>query len=293
MRWRGGRRSQNVEDRRGRPARRMRPVAGGAGGIGCVGLLAIIAYLLLGGDPQQLAELVQAQPGSQVDPGAGSYPGSPPTDPNDAGAQFVSVVLASTEDVWGDLFRRSGSNYPAPRLVLFRDAVESACGFNTAATGPFYCPADRQVYLDLSFFDELARMGGAGDFAAAYVIGHEVGHHIQNVTGVNRQVRERQSRVGQVDSNRLQVAMELQADCYAGVWAHHANRTQQLLEPGDVEEGLAAAEAIGDDRLQRRAGRRVSPESFTHGTSAQRMEWLMAGLRSGDVSSCDTFGRLF
>ncbi len=176
-------------------------------------------------------------------------------------------------------------------MVLFTDAVESACGFNTSATGPFYCPPDQNLYLDTGFFRQLAAMGGPGDFAQAYVIGHEVGHHIQTLVGTSSWMRRLQSGADQIESNQLQVLMELQADCYAGVWAHHANRRDQVLEPGDVEEGLAAAAAIGDDRLQRRAGRSVSPESFTHGTSAERQQWLSTGLRTGDVDACDTFGQ--
>ncbi len=174
-------------------------------------------------------------------------------------------------------------------MVLFTQAVQSACGYNTAATGPFYCPPDQKLYLDTSFFDQLAQMGGPGDFAQAYVIGHEVGHHIQNLTGTDDWVRQLQRRGDEVP-NRLQVLMELQADCYAGVWAYHANRLGKVLEPGDVEEGLSAAAAIGDDRLQRRAGREVAPESFTHGTSAQRQQWLRTGIETGDVDRCDTFG---
>jgi predicted metalloprotease len=175
-------------------------------------------------------------------------------------------------------------------MVLFTDAVESACGMNSSATGPFYCPPDQKLYLDIGFFDELSRMGGPGDFAQAYVIGHEVGHHIQNLTGTARMVQElKGTSRNQADANRMQVLMELQADCYAGVWAYHANRKERVLEPGDVEEGMAAAAAIGDDRLLRRAGRAVSPDSFTHGSSTQRQKWLATGLRTGDYNACDTF----
>jgi hypothetical protein len=177
-------------------------------------------------------------------------------------------------------------------LTLFSGAVQSACGFTTSAAGPFYCPPDQRVFLDTAFFSELARMGGAGDFAQAYVIGHEVGHHVQTLLGTSEQVRNARARANERDSNRLQVAMELQADCFAGVWAHHANRRTAVLEPGDVDEGLAAAEAIGDDRLQRGAGRSVTPDSFTHGSSAQRQQWLRTGLQSGDPEACDTFAQL-
>jgi len=204
----------------------------------------------------------------------------------------LSSVLAMTEDVWDEIFLSNGSRYQPPTMVLFTDAVQSACGYSTSATGPFYCPPDQKLYLDTGFFDQLEAMGGAGDFAEAYVIGHEVGHHIQTLTGTSSWVRELQANArSEAQTNQLQVLMELQADCYAGVWANHANRRERVLEPGDVEEGLAAAAAIGDDRLQRRAGRSVSPESFTHGTSAQRRQWLDTGLRTGDVDACDTFGQ--
>ncbi|HET9949018.1 MAG TPA: neutral zinc metallopeptidase, partial [Longimicrobiales bacterium] len=201
------------------------------------------------------------------------------------------AVLAMTEDVWAELFAAQGATYEPPTLVLFSQAVSSACGMGTAATGPFYCPADDNLYLDTSFFEELAAMGGPGDFAGAYVVGHEVGHHVQNLLGIADAVRRAQAeRRG--EANRLQVAMELQADCYAGVWAHHANRRGRVLEPGDVEEGLSAAAAIGDDRLQRRAGREVTPDAFTHGSSEQRSRWLGLGLESGDPAACDTFAEM-
>lgn len=207
----------------------------------------------------------------------------------DEAGQFVAAILGSTEDVWGAVFDDSGETYTPPRLTLFAQAVQSACGSASSAAGPFYCPADQRVYLDTVFFSDLARMGAPGDFAQAYVIGHEVGHHVQTLLGTSDRVRSQQARAGESAANQLQVAMELQADCYAGVWAHHANRRDQVLEPGDVEEGLAAAAAIGDDRLQRNAGRRVTPDSFTHGSSAARQEWLERGLTSGDPGACDTF----
>src|SRR5690606_9111922 len=204
----------------------------------------------------------------------------------DEAGDFTAAILGSTEDVWGRLFAQAGARYQPPGLTLFGGAVRSACGLATAAVGPFYCPADRRVYLDTDFFDELARMGGPGDFAQAYVIGHEIGHHVQNLTGLSAQVREAQARIGGDAGNPLQVAMELQADCYAGVWAWHANRQQRVLEPGDVDEGLAAAAAIGDDRLQESAGREVAPDSFTHGSSEQRRRWLERGLTTGDPAEC-------
>ena len=283
MRWRHSRRSQNVEDRRGQRAT-------GGGGLkigGGAGLLLVVVVVMLGGDPRQVLQLLAGSGGSVAAPTSQA----PAPVGDDETAQFLSSVLGMTEDVWDQLFADGGARYRPPTMVLFTDAVQSACGYNTAATGPFYCPPDQKLYLDTGFFDQLAGMGAPGDFAQAYVIGHEVGHHVQNLVGTAGWVRELQGRAGsQVESNQLQVLMELQADCYAGVWAHHANRMQQVLEAGDVDEGLAAAASIGDDRLQSRAGRAVSPESFTHGTSAQRQQWLGTGLQTGDVDRCDTFG---
>ncbi len=279
MRWRHGRQSSHVEDRRGQRLSGGAKIGGGAG------LILLLVVMLLGGDPGQVLQLLGGG-GSAVAPAAES---SGP--PEDEAGRFMSAVLAMTEDVWTDIFSAAGARYTPPTLVLFTSQVRSACGFASAATGPFYCPADQKLYLDTSFFDELARMGGPGDFAQAYVIGHEVGHHIQNLTGTLDQSRQMQARASsEAAANQIQVRVELQADCYAGVWAHHANRRQRVLEPGDVEEGLAAAAAIGDDRLQRRAGQEVQPEMFTHGSSAERREWLMRGLDSGDVDRCDTFG---
>jgi predicted metalloprotease len=224
--------------------------------------------------------------------GSVSHPNQPvnpqPVGSDDA-AQFVSVILADTEDTWTALFNQSNARYPQPKLRLFSDAVDSACGYNTAAVGPFYCPGDQRVYLDLSFFSQLAQLGAPGDFAQAYVIGHEVGHHIQNVTGILNEVQQRKSSLSAVDANKLQVLVELQADCYAGIWAHYAENQRNLLDPGDIEEGLVAAASIGDDALQRRAGARVRPETFTHGSSAQRKNWFNIGLENGSVAACDTF----
>jgi predicted metalloprotease len=279
MRWQQSRQSRNVEDRRGQ---RM---AGGAKIGGGAGLLIIVVVLLLGGDPRQVLQLLGG--GSPQISAPSSAPTGPPSD--EAG-RFLTSVLGMTEDVWTSIFANAGARYAPPTLVLFTQSVQSACGFNTAATGPFYCPPDQKLYLDTSFFDQLAQMGGPGDFAQAYVIGHEVGHHIQNLTGTDDWVRQLQRGGDEATNNRLQVLMELQADCYAGVWAHHANRLGNVLDPGDVEEGLSAAAAIGDDRLQRRAGREVAPESFTHGTSAQRQRWLQIGIETGEVDRCDTFG---
>jgi uncharacterized protein len=203
---------------------------------------------------------------------------------------FVSVVLADTEETWTTLFRQKGKSYQEPRLVLFRDSVKSACGMAQSATGPFYCPSDQHVYIDLGFYDQLKnRFKAPGDFAQAYVIAHEVGHHVQNLLGISGKVHEARNKLNKAESNKLSVRQELQADCLAGVWAYHANRTRHLLEVGDVEEGLTAASAIGDDTLQKQAQGHVSPDSFTHGSSAQRVKWFKIGLASGDMNSCDTF----
>ena len=284
MRWRQGRRSSNVDDRRGRRSAvgRAAPIGGGL-------LLVILAIsFLTGKDPTQLLDLVE-QTQVSVDPGAGSS--SSAGAPTDEAADFVSVVLADTEDTWSDLFAQSGQTYREPSLVLFSDAVSSACGYNSAAVGPFYCPADQQVYIDLSFFSDLARRFGApGDFAQAYVVAHEVGHHVQNLLGISERVHSMRSRMNREQANALSVRQELQADCLAGVWGYWANKKRRMLEPGDVEEGLRAAAAIGDDRLQRSAGRTVHPESWTHGSSEQRVRWLRRGLESGRIDACDTFG---
>jgi uncharacterized protein len=273
MRWRGRRTSENVEDRR----RMGGPVRAG-GGIG--GLVLILLVVLLGGDPMPLLQQVGNQPGQQG-----------PIDPaQEQLAQFVSVVLADTEEVWTALFQRRGEAYRKPRLVLFSGRVQSACGFQGAATGPFYCPLDDRVYIDLSFYDEMQRrLGAPGDFAQAYVIAHEVGHHVQNLLGINEQVRALQSRSRREVANQLSVRQELQADFFAGVWAHHAEQNWQILEEGDVEEALNAASAIGDDRLQRKSQGVVVPESFQHGTSEQRARWFFRGLKTGDMAQGDTF----
>jgi hypothetical protein len=256
-------------------------------GIGGAGLLLVLLLaLFLGQDPLQLLQQI---PTTQVSTEVGD-PG--PVEESGAEAEqreFVSVVLADTEDVWNALFQREGRVYEEPGLVLFRDAVDSGCGFAQAAVGPFYCPMNRKLYLDLTFFDELAqRFGAPGDFAQAYVIAHEVGHHVQTLLGISETVRAEQQRRGQADANVLSVRLELQADCLAGVWANHANQSR-ILEPGDVEEGLRAASAIGDDRLQRQTQGTVVPESFTHGSSAQRVEWFQRGLARGDTNDCDAF----
>jgi uncharacterized protein len=280
MRWQGGRRSDNVEDRRGISIGR-----GGAIGGGAV-ILALVAALF--GAPQSLVRSLLEAGGGEV---TETPSGRTPTAAENEAADFVKVVLGSTEDVWTEVLPASGRRYVPPKLVLFTDMVESACGINGAAVGPFYCPPDSRVYLDLGFFAELDRRFGApGDFAQAYVIAHEVGHHVQNLLGISRKVHDERAQLSPAAGNRLSVATELQADCLAGVWAFHANRDGQLLEPGDVEEGLTAAAAIGDDTLQRAARGRVVPESFTHGSSAQRVRWFKTGMASGRVADCNTFG---
>ena len=284
MRWKDLRRSSNVSDTRGAGGSRggMRfPLGGGRGG--GLGAIVIVVLVLIFGGPDALMQLLG---GGGVP--SGSQTGAPLT-ANDEDSQFVAAILGSTEDAWGALFAQSGQRYQAPQLTLFDGAVQSACGFASSAVGPFYCPGDQRVYLDTAFFRDLAALGGAGDFAAAYVIGHEVGHHVQTLLGTSEQVRAAQARRDEAGANRLQVAMELQADCFAGVWAYHANQRDRVLEPGDVDEGLAAAQAIGDDRLQSNAGRRVTPDSLTHGSSAERQRWLKRGLDSGDPAACDTF----
>jgi predicted metalloprotease len=281
MRWKGMRESDNVEDRRG-SGRRLAL----GGGLGTLVLVLIV--ILLGGDPQTLLQV----PGAGDAETAQSETGVAETGnaSEDELAKFVSVVLADTEDVWHELFLKDGGRYREPKLVLFRDQVRSACGFADAAVGPFYCPADEKVYIDLGFYGELSRRFGApGDFAQAYVIAHEIGHHVQNLLGVSERVQAMRERAGEAQSNDLSVRMELQADFLAGVWAHHAQRTRQILETGDVEEGLRAAAAIGDDRLQMRAKGYVVPDSFTHGTSAQRVRWFRKGLETGDMDQGNTF----
>lgn len=277
MRWEGRRTSGNVEDRRGM-SRGL--VIGGGGGLATLVIVAIA--MLTGVDPRQL---LQSAPSADV----GQQGGAPPA--NDPQAQFVSVILADTEDTWNQVLPQHGRQYEEPKLVLFSDAVQSACGNASAAVGPFYCSRDATVYLDMSFFNDLEqRFGAPGDFARAYVIAHEVGHHVQNLLGISSQVQEQQARSSEEGANALSVRLELQADCLAGVWGAHAKQERDFIESGDVEEALQAASAIGDDRLQEQAKGYVVPESFTHGSSAQRVEWFRRGLESGDPGSCDTFG---
>jgi predicted metalloprotease len=277
MRWQGERESSNIEDRRGFG---ISPGIAG-GGIGTIVLL--LVGLFFGIDPSVLLQ------GGADDPAISGA--SRPADPRqDRAKEFVSVVLAETEDTWGALFEQMGRQYQDPHLVLFSGAVQSACGFAQAVTGPFYCPGDRKAYLDLAFLDELRdRFHAPGDFAAAYVIAHEVGHHVQNLLGISRQVAAARQQADPRQANRLSVRVELQADCFAGVWAHHTERRRHILEAGDTEEALNAAAAVGDDRLQRQARGYVVPDAFTHGSSAQRVRWFQRGFASGSLAECDTF----
>ena len=289
MKWEGGRQSDNVEDRRGDAGSSgggmKRGIAGG--GIG-VELIAIVA-MFLGIDPSMVLGLLGGSGSQGPAPVTQQAPAQRPPE-GDQMAKFVSVVLADTEDTWTGLFKQSGSQYRVPKLVLFRGAVQSACGRAEAAMGPFYCPGDQKVYIDLAFFDDLQRRFKApGEFARAYVIAHEVGHHVQNLLGIADKVDAQRKRVSEAEFNKLSVRMELQADCLAGIWAHHANRTRHILESGDVEAAMAAATAIGDDRLQQQSRGYVTPESFTHGSSQQRVRWFRRGLDSGQINQCNTF----
>jgi uncharacterized protein len=278
MLWQGRGGSSNVDDRRG--------ISGGglAAGGGIIGAIILaINYFLGGGDVSQLPQVIQnGQTQQQQSPEQKAA--------DDQRAEFVSVVLKDTEDVWGKLFADKGQDYAEPTLVLFRDAVQSGCGGATAASGPFYCPADSKLYIDLAFYEELSRRFNApGDFAMAYVVAHEVGHHIQNLLGTSEKVQRLRSQVSETEYNRYSVMLELQADFYAGVWAHHAQKMKNILEEGDISEALNAANAIGDDKLQQESQGRVVPDAFTHGTSAQRMYWFKKGFQTGDLSQGDTF----
>ncbi|MBX3655898.1 MAG: neutral zinc metallopeptidase [Ramlibacter sp.] len=286
MKWEGNRESSNVEDRRGE--------SGGFSGGGLFGgrsigvgtiVIALVGGWIFGINPLTILNLLSGAPTAQVQRAPAQRP---PAD--DRMARFVSTVLADTEDVWKQQFSQAGATYREPRLVLFRGATHTACGQGQAAMGPFYCPSDQKVYIDLGFYQTLRdRLGAPGDFAQAYVIAHEVGHHVQNLMGISRKMDDMRGRLSQVEYNALSVRLELQADCLAGVWAHHAQEARQILEQGDVEEAMNAAAKIGDDALQRAGGGAVVPESFTHGTSAQRQRWFATGLKTGTVKACDTF----
>jgi predicted metalloprotease len=275
MLWQGRRQSSNVEDRRGI----------GAGGLaiggGVIGVIAIIINLLMGGDPSQIPEMLPQQQSQPMSPEQQAA--------DDERAQFVKVVLAETEDVWNNVFQKQGQDYPEPTLVLFRDLVQSGCGNASAASGPFYCPPDQKLYIDLSFYEEMqSRFNAPGDFAMAYVVAHEVGHHVQNLLGTTDKMARERERLSEREYNKLSVKLELQADFYAGVWAHYANRAK-ILEAGDIEEALNAANAIGDDRLQKQSQGTVVPDAFTHGTSEQRMYWFKKGFETGDPAQGNTF----
>lgn len=281
MKWKGRRKSTNVDDRRGRSS-------GGkiAAGGGIIGIIFLAIQFFSGGDVGDILNQLQTE-------GAGvSTEERELTQAEKELGAFTETVLADTEDVWNEIFAANGANYREPGMVLFTDAVQTACGGASAASGPFYCPADEKIYMDLGFFEELRTRFGAqgGDFAIAYVMAHEVGHHIQHLMGTAGEVRQMQQQANETQSNQLSVALELQADYYAGVWAHH---NREYLEEGDIEEALSAASAVGDDAIQRKTSGRVVPDSFTHGTSQQRMEWFQKGFRSGDFSEGDTFGAIF
>ncbi|TFG79944.1 MAG: metalloprotease [Chrysiogenales bacterium] len=278
MLWKGRRQSQNIEDRRGSSGRK---VALGGG----LGVLAVtIIVLLLGGNPEEVMQNLQTAPAS------GQEQTRALTAEEKEMGDFVAVVLADTEDVWNGIFRQNEGEYREPKLVLFSGATDSACGFAQSATGPFYCPGDEKVYIDLNFFQEMQRrLGARGDFAWAYVIAHEVGHHVQNLLGVMEQMQEKQHSLSRQDYNRYLVRLELQADFLAGIWAHHAQRLKNILETGDIEEGMNAAAAVGDDRIMKREQGYVVPDAFTHGTSAQRLRWFTLGFKTGDISRGDTF----
>lgn len=276
MRWRGRRESSNVEDLRSRNPKKM------VGG-GLVTILIVAVIYLLGGDPQAILDTQSPEPQSS----GSNYAGN--AQENEL-AQFVSVVLGDTEDVWNRLFQNTGNQYRQPKLVLYSGTIRSACGFASAASGPFYCPGDEKVYIDLVFLQDLQRrLQAPGDFAMAYVIAHEVGHHVQKLMGITDQVMSLRSQVSQREFNSLMVRLELQADFLAGVWAHHAHRMHNILEEGDIEEALNAASAVGDDRIQKQTQGYIVPDAFTHGTSAQRMRWFAKGLQTGDVNQGDTF----
>jgi hypothetical protein len=315
MRWKGRRESENVEDRENEPRRgfpfpgggrgfpfprgggmKIPIPGGGAGGGGLIGLLVVVGImLLLGVDPRILLDggsgggIPFPDGGRQIQlPRDRNAQGTPVSDPELK--QFVSVVLADTEDVWTDIFKKLNRPYDKPKLTLYRDSISSGCGYGMSQMGPFYCPNDAKVYIDLRFYEELkTRFRAPGDFAQAYVIAHEVGHHVQTLLGITQKVQSAKSRSGSADANAIQVRMELQADCFAGLWANHSDRVNKILEPGDIDEALRAASAIGDDTIQRKTQGRVAPESFTHGSSEQRMRWFKRGFDNGTLASCDTF----
>jgi uncharacterized protein len=281
MRWRNTRASQNVEDYRGRPT------GGGGGGMkfGIVGLVAIVGAYFLGIDPRLVMGLLGGGTGAPT-----TEQPVDPSSPTDEGGQFVQHVLGDTEETWTAIFAEAGQQYAAPRLALFSQGINTGCGSATSAAGPFYCPPDQKVYIDLTFFHQLETdFAAQGDFAKAYVIAHEVGHHVQNLLGTADKVHAARQRASEADSNELSVRMELQADCYAGIWAHYADTARQVVEAGDIDEALNAASAVGDDTIQKRVQGHVNQESFTHGSGAQRQQWFRKGFGSGRVQDCNTF----
>lgn len=279
MKWLGRRTSENVEDRR-RVGGRQMALGGGVGGV-----IIVLLVMLLGGNPDELLQNLQ-----QTGTGTTADVNQPLSQEEEQEGMFVGVILAETEDVWNRVFQQGGQTYREPRLVLFSNQVSSACGFTGASTGPFYCPGDERIYIDLSFFKEMqSKLGAHGDFALAYVIAHEVGHHVQNLLGISDQVMSQRGRLDETEFNQLMVRMELQADFLAGVWAHHAERTAQILEQGDIEEAINAAAAVGDDRIMKQTQGYVVPDAFTHGTSKQRVRWFVKGYESGDINQGDTF----
>ncbi len=300
MRWRGNRQSNNIEDRRNTRASgagysggggmlRLLPVAfkflGFKGTV--IAIIAVVGYGLYSGG--NLGQILGGDSFLDNAPQVSDQPVKQSAEEKQT-VEFLSVILADTEDTWKALFQQMGKQYQEPQLVLFRGSVNSGCGYGSAQMGPFYCPADKKVYIDLSFYDELKdRYKAPGDFAQAYVIAHEIGHHVQNLLGTSGKVQRAREKSGKVKANQLSVMLELQADCYAGIWAYQANRSRQILESGDIEEGLRAASAIGDDRLQKQSGGMVNPDSFTHGSSKQRVRWFNTGLKKGTVKECDTF----
>lgn len=289
MKTEGRRQSDNIEDRRGQSAGGRGFPGGPVGAGGGLGLIIVVVLaLFLGVDPRQILEqATQGDPGAATDQPAGPYQ---ETAVEAKRREMIAVVLAETEDAWTTIFKSAGKTYEKPKLVLFSGQVESTCGFAQAAAGPFYCPGDQKVFLDLSFFDDMStKLGAGGDFAMAYVIAHEVGHHVQTLLGISNSVNTRRQQVSEAEANALSVKLELQADCLAGIWANREQKQAQVLEQGDIEEALNAAAAVGDDRLQKRAKGYVVPESFTHGSSADRVKWFKTGLQSGDMNQCDTF----
>ena len=293
MRWKGRKQSSNIEDRRGGQSgysNQRRPSEGMK--IGGIGFFIMLLVFLFTGQGQNFMDMMGD--GSQMNGSSTQAPTqttSAGTSSSDEGKEFIGVVVKDTEDVWNPIFQKAGSRYREPTVVLFTDRVSSACGMTSSATGPFYCPGDMKIYLDLGFFSQLSQMGVRGDFAQAYVVAHEVGHHVQKLQGISDQVMQMQRQSNKTQANKLSVLLELQADCYAGIWARR-QANYQLLNDGDLEEAMNAAGSIGDDRMQKRAGQYVNPDGFTHGSSAQRMAWLKKGMLSGDPGDCDTFAGL-